>query len=162
MSAPSLRTNGLDGAPYIAFEPAPKRIEREHVAFVEANRARMSWQAMARACGVNQTDLRRRCDRAFAIVQGATAPAPEPKAPEPRSPIKALPPREFALAMKVLWTVAAGAAGLLDVSDACGISRGCAGQHVFRLKTEGLMAGHGRTGWVVTSAGSAALRKAAR
>lgn len=147
-----IRAHGLDGAPRMAVESSRRRIEREDIAFAQANKHRMGWQAMARIRGVNQTDLKMACDRGYSDIPTKAAEKPALPASGRGQPFDPL---------RILEAIQKGAACLEDISDICHISRSHAGQLIKQLKAEGLLSGHGRglTGWLVTGAGLIALRK---
>jgi hypothetical protein len=148
--AGGIHPHGVNGSA-IAFEPSRRRIEREHLAFVEKNRHRMSWQAMAAACGVNQTDLRQACERAAYAPPPLTEGAPAKPAPSGRPP--SVDP------LKALRAIASGAICAADVAEACHCTVRHARELVSELKRQGLLAGHGSSvsGWVLTAAGRGAV-----
>jgi hypothetical protein len=141
----------MSAANALDFVPARRAVTAEHLKFVEANRHRMGWQALAACCGVNQTDLRRRCDAGFVEVAAAEPAAKPPLTGSVRDAVDPL---------KVLRAILKGARSCEDLADACGIGVKHAGRVVTRLRQCGWLAGHGRSfaGWLVTDAGYKALK----
>lgn len=157
-----IRTNGLDGVPHVAVESSRRRIEREDVAFANANRPRLGWQTIANIRGVNMHDLRRACDQAYLLAElKAATPPPAPAIkPAPPAPCRKNLHRGID-PFRALAAIAKGAASYGDLMDVIGCGRSAINNALTQLKRQGLLAGHARSyaGWVVTDTGHAALRK---
>lgn len=153
-----IRTNGLDGAPHMAFESSRRHIEPADIAFANANKHRLGWQTMAKMRGVNMHDLRRACDKAYAeAVKVAAEPQARPAARAP-APVR----QRSADPLRVLSAIVRGAASYADLTELLGCSRTSINNALTFLKRAGWLAGHARSyaGWVITEPGHAALRKA--
>lgn len=135
----------------LKIEPARRKVEPAHLRFVEQHGHRMSWQAMAAACGVNQSDLK----RAFERKDAPAAKAAEPVKAPPAAP-KNLPGID---PLAVLAAIKRGAASAADISDLVQCSPKHATALVSDLKRRGWLAGQSWavSGWLVTAAGERAL-----
>lgn len=150
-----IRAHGLGGGRSLEA-PARRGVEREHLAFVEAHKHRMSWQAMAKACGVNQHDLRRACDRAY-----AGGDAPPPATAEVGKPVGSANSRPVIPPLKVLRAIHKGARSREDLADLLSVAPGGLTRPITFLRQTGWLAGNAGaySGWVVTNAGLQALRR---
>lgn len=140
---------------FVRASNLPKDVERggidaAHVAYAQARRPRMSWQAIAQQLGVSAPSLQRAVEAAEAAPRAVAAPDPKGRAGDPPAPSPGVLVVPGSITAMAFLAIADGVRRRSDLAYRVGVSaEACAG-FVERFRARGLIE---RGSWELTLLG---------